>query len=278
MSLILFIYGHGAAAAMHGAMSPLGARGSNPDLAGTSGGAGAGIPQWKEEWSQAYFKCAEMPEVKEYFKKISNGEVSDIGPGKPWCSNSDVYRPENTSLFQLGTFKILAKPESGYRPEAMNPNSPNPPAVGLFQIGPTDVAFHKCRTPDGQDMNQGGKQGAIQSLKKPENNVCCALQIAARVAADKWKVGKSQSSGKLVFADGKKGTMGGFWEPMRVQNSKGAKGEQMRSEINTKVCSSFNAGGTFTTAELSGARRSPASGGGSTSAFASLIGNATGTR
>jgi hypothetical protein len=283
LSAIILLYGLSAAAARNGAYSPVGRSYGGTNLANVGmGGAGAAISQWKQEWSDAYFQCAEkIPEAKEMFDKMSNGEVSDLGPGRPWCSNSDVFRPENIRLFQLATLKHLAKPESGYRPEAMNPNSPNPPAVGLFQIGPSDVEFHKCEGPDGKKLYTGAKyqrgnnrDPRVTALKDPKNNVCCALKIAARVALNKWKGAGKGKSGKLVFAEGRTGIMGKFWEPMRVQASKGAKGEQMRAEIN-KTCDSFTAGGTFTTADVDQARRAPASNGSGATQFASVIGNAT---
>lgn len=227
------------------------------NLPTTAAGRPAG---WKPQWSEAFFKCAaRMPEAQAYFKKMSNGEISDVGSGKSWCPVSEVYRPENTRLFQLLTFMRLAKPESGYKESATNPKSPNPPAVGLFQIGPSDVENHKCTTPEGKPMYTGTKyrRGAMSDsrvamLKKGENNICCALKIAA-------KTGLS-GKGKGTFATNNKGAMGQFWEPMRVQKSKGAMGEKLRSQINSDCKKAMTQPDRFfTAAEVSGARRMPAS-------------------
>lgn len=223
------------------------------------------VSAWKPEWSEAFFKCAEqMPEAKQMFDKISNGEVSDIGPGKPWCPNSDVFKPANTRLLKLGTFKELAKMESTPRlnQEAMNVNSPNPPAVGLFQIGPSDVEMYKCKTPDGKPMYTGAKYNRaayrsksnadrdprVQMLKDGRNNICCAMKIAAK-----------QSKKQNVFAEGKKGIMGAFWEPARVQNSKGARGNELRAKVNN-ICQDIGQNSSyFTAAEKEASRRLPAS-------------------
>lgn len=211
---------------------------------------------WKEEWSQAFFKCAEIPSIKPYFNKISSGDVKDIGPGKNWCTNSDVYKPANTRLFQLVTFKFLAQPESGYSETKTNSKSPNPPATGLFQIGPSDVEAHKCVTPENKPMYTGRpyirgrlNDPRVTMLKDGKNNICCALKIAADEA-----LGQNKKHGD-VFASGKHGIMGRFWEPMRVQNTKAAQGEKMKDLINQACRDSLGKPGQyFTVAEVEKSR------------------------
>lgn len=260
--LLAFLFASASARAAVGDFNPVGKYG-NTAKEGTPFKLDP-VSNWKPEWSEAYFKCADqIPEAKDMFNKISNGSVSDIGPGKPWCPNSDVFKPENTRLFKLASFKELAKYESTPKLDqtAMNVNSPNPPAVGLFQIGPSDVEMYKCKTPDGKPMYTGAsynkaayrskanadKDPRVKMLKEGSNNICCALKIAAKQA-------KKQN----VFAEGKKGILGSFWEPARVQKSDGARGEQLRAKVNN-ICQDIGQNSSyFTAAEREASRKVPA--------------------
>lgn len=220
---------------------------------------GQTVPQWKKEWSEAFFKCAELPEVKEMYDKMSNGEFKDIGPGKAWCQNSDAFKPGNVRLMHLGILKHLAGFESGYRDHAINPKSPNPPATGLFQMGPSDVEDAQCVTPEGKPIFNGQKyrrgktdDPRVIALKDPRNNICCAMQIAAKKT--------KRTKGDLYLATGKKGVMGYFWEPMRDQRSSGARYQEMQTKVAGTCEQIGNPGGTFSTAEVEASRRVPAAG------------------
>lgn len=221
--------------------------------------------KWKPEWSEAFFKCAnDNPDAQKMFDKMANGEVQDLGPGKNWCPQSEVvFKRDKTPLFQLAFAKELSKMESTLNPEIMNSKSPNPPAVGLFQIGPSDVEMYRCKTPEGKPMYTGAKYNRVamrnkatsdkdprvKMLKDGRNNVCCMVQIAAY-----W------SKKKNVFALKKDGIVGKFWEPARVQNTKGARGGELASKVNN-ICTAMAGSDMsyFTSAELEASRRVPAS-------------------
>jgi hypothetical protein len=189
---------------------------------------------WDQSWSDAYFKCAKKPESKKLFAKMSSGQVKDIGSHGKWCQNSDVYEPKNSGLFVLNLMKRLFKKESSYNPAAINNKSPNPPAVGLGQIGPKDAKQWKCTGPDGKTIS------SAEDLKNPENNICCALAIASGVS----------EKGEDKIGDGKKGIFASFWEPARVQNTAGAKGEELAKETNDDCRDLGRAGGVTTQKDL----------------------------
>lgn len=172
---------------------------------------GMQIRLWKASWSEAFFKCLNNePRAKNLLAHIQKGRLKDVGKGKQWCPTGDLSTEANAKLFYLSIFKALAKPESDYNERSVNPDASTGTAYGLFQMGDHDARAHGCRTPSGKKIQSGDE------LRKGENNICCALKIAANVASlDIHK----QAGNQNYLATGSKGLLGAFWEPVRSFSS-----------------------------------------------------------
>lgn len=235
-----------------------------------TGGNGDGKGEWKEEWSEAFFDCwdeaAERSKGGKGALEDATRNLTDVGPGKEWCPTEGALSEDyQIKLFYLATFKALAKPESGYRPEAQGFNKGRYP-TGLFQMDFKDARSHGCRK-DG-----GGTISSNEDLKDAETNICCALTIANGQA--------SKSKGKATLARGKDGVMGEFWQPMRegmggdgrgnqtVNNTKNSK--EIKKTV-AEACESLPSGGysgsgddaPLTTKEFELAQQSDGGGSGS---------------
>lgn len=216
---------------------------------------------WKPEWSEAFFKCVEQnPDAKALFKRLSDGEFSDVGAGKKWCSNSDVFRPSNALLMGLGTLKIAAGSESSYKPTDKNFRSPNPPAVGLFQIGPTDSQMVDCKGLNGERITKGKGKGSgqpslkdldreatIKALEDPGNNICCAVALAAYEA-------KKKKTPPLQFGSSIKSVFGRHWAVMREDGAKGSKGGDTAEKLQRACTTIGQPNELFSAAEVDKAR------------------------
>ena len=109
-------------------------------------------------------------------------------------------------------------------------------------------------------MYNGGKytRGLVDSrtraLEKAENNICCALKIAGDEAKRQLK-DQGRSKAQMVYATGKKGIMGAFWEPARVQETEGSRGKELKELVN-KACTDFENTEFYTADEKEKARQS----------------------
>ena len=214
------------------------------DFASTNplGQYGETAKQWQPGWSDAFFKCMDKyPQAQALIQKITTYQIEDVGAGKKWCSSRDLTDPAYAKQFMLANFKVLAGNESSYDPNADNSKSPHPPALGLFQIGVGDAKSYGCEKPG------GGAITTEQDLKVGENSVCCAVRIASSRSAT--------SKNANVLAEGSGGIMGDFWEPMRKQNTSGAKQDEMVGKVNAACEQVGHAGGIFTAAEIEDSRR-----------------------
>ncbi len=189
------------------------------------GGRSGLVAGWKPEWSTAFFECWDkLPNavVTKDGDQSGNGGTTrvgpmleqkiqigldDVGPGKPWCdSQGALDNPYQIKLFYLSILKSLAAKECSFNPNASNPKSPNPPAMGLFQMGPTDVKAWGCEKPDGSGPP------STADLRDPKTNICCALKIADGLAK---KGAGGDVKDTRVLASGKDGILGAFWQPVR---------------------------------------------------------------
>jgi hypothetical protein len=228
-------------------LNPLGKYADRPT------GDRASYQGWKPEWSAAFFKCARQPEIAPAIEAISNGKMTDLGPGRKWCPNSDVFKPPNTSLMLLMVLKEIGRPESDFREDAINNKSPNPPATGVLQIGPSDAEYYQCKGPDGNPIYDGRPyvrgevhDARVTALKDGGNNVCCGLKIIATKILKNKKASLSGTDQEVLTS---------HWQVAR--DGKGGHGPQIRSDVN-RACQlgAFNNPGSyFTVAEVEQARK-----------------------
>jgi hypothetical protein len=240
-----------------------------------TGKFGDGGKEWDPSWSDTFFKCWQQQrivdgtesKIETAFKK----GLSDVGPGKKWCTAAKLDDNKDIQLMMLSTLKALCKPESSCNPNAVNPNGTNEPAIGLFQIGVEDATKkHHCKDEHGSAITGEG------DLKDPKKNLCCAIQIADDVAGGKGSNSTEAGGGKDsgAFATGKTGIMAAFWQPMREGTSSGGGSDGKGSVDNSKnsdaikttvnqSCQAIASGGYSAEGNLTSQEFSQASGGSS---------------